>query len=142
MSNKRLQEIITEPTTDEELKECVSREMVIAKRALREGAREVGILLRDYQKTGSVWSGTLEDITKQCEQALKERLKETEMTIYEAIEILKDLRDGLDLPLMVDTEDAIKLGIEALKRVQSWRQDPVYIADFPLLGETKEADNG
>jgi len=34
---------------------------------------EVGKQLRNYQKTGFVWSAELERITKQCEQALKER---------------------------------------------------------------------
>lgn len=44
-------------------------QMELAKTEERE---RVGKLLRDYQKTGSVWSAVLESITRQCEQALKE----------------------------------------------------------------------
>ncbi|KKM92413.1 hypothetical protein LCGC14_1218610 [marine sediment metagenome] len=60
------------------------------------------------------------------------------MKLSKAIEILEDLQHGLDLPLMADCDDALRLGIEALRVVQSNR-----IYGYPnkipkLPGETTE----
>jgi len=60
------------------------------------------------------------------------------MTIDEAIKKL-DYRSRIGDPLKCkDYEDALKLGIEALKRIKLWRQDNTY-PDYGLLsGETEE----
>lgn len=60
------------------------------------------------------------------------------MKLEKAIEILEDLKDGLDLPLMKDTEDAIKLGIEALRCLKGLHNLPYGSPLPPLPGETKE----
>lgn len=60
------------------------------------------------------------------------------MTIKEAIEILtEDLKeDKYFLP--VDFQDAVRLGIEALKLLKLGRIHGFKYADCPLPGETKE----
>ncbi|MBA7637420.1 hypothetical protein ES703_45064 [subsurface metagenome] len=55
-----------------------------------------------------------------------------------AIEILKDLKDaGIDAG-HYDAEDAIQLGIEALKLIQEGRQKPGGMFFHDLPGETEE----
>jgi hypothetical protein len=57
------------------------------------------------------------------------------MTLDKAIEILDDLKDsGIDAG-HYDAEDAIQLGIEALKRLQFMRQNLVPFTQPPLPGE-------
>ncbi len=60
------------------------------------------------------------------------------MNLDKALEILTDLRGrGPQFP-PDDRRDAVKLGIEALKRVRDMRISPCTTADELLPGETKE----
>jgi len=60
------------------------------------------------------------------------------MKIEKAVKLLEELKEGLDLPLMTDEEDALKLGIEAMKRVAGNRKYPQPTV-YPLLpGETED----
>ena len=60
------------------------------------------------------------------------------MKLEKAIEILDAIVLTIDPDRMTDDEDAIKLGIEALKRVQSQRMPNASIIFHPLPGETKD----
>ncbi len=60
------------------------------------------------------------------------------MIIGKAIELLKDLLEGLDMPLMTDEADALQLGIEALKRTNFLRTSGSVNPLTLLPGETKE----
>ena len=59
------------------------------------------------------------------------------MTIDKAIEILPHLIADLDNPVTKNYCDALKLGIEALKRERGNRESPDYVLVGPLPGETK-----
>lgn len=59
------------------------------------------------------------------------------MTIDEAIKILTPMSDGRNLYPKLSERDAIKLGIEALKRVGSYRHFPDTKPGSLLPGETK-----
>lgn len=60
------------------------------------------------------------------------------MKIPKAIEIMQDLLgEGPHFP-PDDRRDAVKLGIEALKRVKRDKLKYYYPADFNLPGETEE----
>ena len=60
------------------------------------------------------------------------------MNLEKAIEILEALYDGRMSPSHPIRKDAVKLGIEALKRVESLR-GYLFSARHPLLpGETKD----
>lgn len=60
------------------------------------------------------------------------------MTIDEAIELLTDLDKRGHFALGDDITPAIKLGIEALKRVKGARLDPYTRQQQLLPGETKD----
>ncbi|MBA7563516.1 hypothetical protein ES708_05175 [subsurface metagenome] len=60
------------------------------------------------------------------------------MTIEKAIEILKLHQEPTEWDLYDDDVDAIKLGIEALKRVYLQREHPKKHYNLLLSGETKE----
>ena len=60
------------------------------------------------------------------------------MTIDEANEILKEHVDWCDPVKEVDTYDALKLGIEALKEVKWLRECQAWNAHEVLPGETDE----
>lgn len=60
------------------------------------------------------------------------------MTLDKAIEILLDLDTTLPQSDPEDRRDAVKLGIEALKRLQTLRRTAVSIAFYLLPGETKD----
>jgi hypothetical protein len=60
------------------------------------------------------------------------------MTIDEAIKMLKRQQNFRDTPEAIDIDDAIKLGIEALKEVKKARWgDPALDGEL-LRGETEE----
>ena len=60
------------------------------------------------------------------------------MTIEKAIETIRHLV-GVSMVLTGPAQDdALKLGIEALKRLKRNRKDPVLAIFTPLPGETKE----
>ena len=60
------------------------------------------------------------------------------MKLEKAIEIGEIFVKELDIPQRVEERAAIKLGIEALKRIKSHRQHSIQV-DFRLLpGETKD----
>lgn len=60
------------------------------------------------------------------------------MNLSKAIEILFDLLgEGPQFPPN-DRRDAVKLGIEALKRVQRIRKDALFDGGVSLPGETEE----
>lgn len=60
------------------------------------------------------------------------------MTIDEAIDELEEhLQEG-GSRLVLKKEEAIKLGIEALKRIKEARQEHRKLGLFPLPGETKD----
>ncbi len=59
------------------------------------------------------------------------------MTIEEAIEILTHLSIGLDLSSPHEHQDAVKLGIEALKRHQAAKTLPYGTIEEPLPSETE-----
>lgn len=60
------------------------------------------------------------------------------MKIDEAIKILEPAKEGYLPTVSVRVLDAVKLGIEALKRVKKYR--PLYAGKYPHLlpGETEE----
>lgn len=60
------------------------------------------------------------------------------MTLDKAIEILDEIKNGITLSLLPGEKAAIRLGIEALKREKTWRDNPR--RGFPplLAGETEE----
>jgi len=58
------------------------------------------------------------------------------MTIDKAIEILNDIRNINLNHYSPDRKDALKLGIEALKREKGNRASPDYVLAGPLPGET------
>jgi len=60
------------------------------------------------------------------------------MNSNKAINLLKGIQYQEDDPNTPDIRDAIKLGIEAIKRVQDMRISPCTTADELLPGETKD----
>ena len=60
------------------------------------------------------------------------------MTIEEAIKILEDILNFVKPGDPPEEHDAVKLGIEALKRLQEHRYDHIDITYRALPGETKE----
>jgi len=60
------------------------------------------------------------------------------MTIDEAIQVDKELLQGLDLPLMLREADALNLSIEALQRHQSNEWGRPQDKRYRLPGETEE----
>lgn len=60
------------------------------------------------------------------------------MKLSKAIEILKEHVAWCDPVKEVDTYQALKLGIEAGKRLQQYRLDGEEMRFTPLPGETKE----
>jgi len=58
------------------------------------------------------------------------------MTIEKAIEILQSHVEWCDPEKEVETLDALKLGIEALKRINDWRHHKVTNPDMMLKGES------
>ena len=60
------------------------------------------------------------------------------MTIDKAIEILNGPEPDIDGILNDDYKDAVKLGIEALKRVKDMRISPCTTSDEILPGEAEE----
>lgn len=60
------------------------------------------------------------------------------MKTEKATEKLTELKQGLDLPLMTDYDQALSLGIEALKRLREGRKVDHAFAWKRLPGETKE----
>ncbi len=60
------------------------------------------------------------------------------MTIDKAVEILDNYQADMCLTPATDLRDAVKLGIEALKRINEIRESPLGYTEFRLPGETKE----
>ena len=60
------------------------------------------------------------------------------MTIDKAIETLNNFCQDIDTSWKPDLPDALKLGIEALQRVQYAREEHWQGWQFQLLGEAKE----
>ena len=60
------------------------------------------------------------------------------ITIEKAIEELTRIKGYDEIVGLISTEEAIDLGIEALKRLKRNRKDPVLAIFTPLPGETKE----
>lgn len=60
------------------------------------------------------------------------------MTIDEAIEILNDIKDTDPELYGDDEQNALQLGIEALKREKALREAPGHYPITPLLGEAME----
>ena len=60
------------------------------------------------------------------------------MTIDEAIKILTKVHSIYNDPKAPVRAEAIKLGIEALKRILVWRGGSTIPKDYPLQGETKD----
>lgn len=60
------------------------------------------------------------------------------MTIEKAIELLTDADHYNTILPTLDEKDALRLGIEALKREQLLRREVPYDRDGLLPGETKE----
>lgn len=60
------------------------------------------------------------------------------MIIDEAIKLLTIFNTTCNVPTMPILEDAIKLGIEALKEVKQSRIDPSTYISYPLPGETEK----
>ena len=60
------------------------------------------------------------------------------MNIPKAIEVNKDNVDFFEGDGYQECADAIKLGIEALKRIEVYRNSPLGLHWFPLPGETKD----
>ena len=58
------------------------------------------------------------------------------MKVSKAIEILEDILRHVEPGDPPDEHDAVKLGIEALKRAKEMRSWPNHIAKEPLPGET------
>jgi len=63
------------------------------------------------------------------------------MKLEKAIEILTYLAQRLAHISQADEQTAVKLGIEALKRVLNTRVEPKYSSVDPLPGETPGADS-
>lgn len=61
-----------------------------------------------------------------------------EMNIPKAIEILELYMKGSDEAEPVDFDKAINLGIKAMKRIKSDREETINFPDKLLPGETKE----
>ena len=59
------------------------------------------------------------------------------MTIDKAIEILNQQHNFRDTPYAIELDDALKLSIEALKRLQNGRAVDHAFACVKLLSETK-----
>jgi len=62
------------------------------------------------------------------------------MKLDKAIEVLKELPTTDNNDLTSNQQDAVKLGIEALYRVEDLRTKPSYRAEAPLPGETPEEE--
>lgn len=60
------------------------------------------------------------------------------MKLEKAIEILEDSREWTCETRMPDIDDALQLGIEALKREVGWRKLCSFMPVHLLPGETKE----
>ena len=60
------------------------------------------------------------------------------MTIQEAIELLSSIYGHVDMEVATKERIALKLGIEALKRVKLHRTDRRYPFNTLLPGETEE----
>ena len=60
------------------------------------------------------------------------------MTIDEAIKILTGCAFSMDLDNRLDDKDAIKLGVEALKAIQIWRDNGNTRFINYIPGETKD----
>ena len=60
------------------------------------------------------------------------------MTVVEAIRDLKKRIDGKFNPTCLDTYGDMKLGIEALKRVQEYKRLHIGLHYTPMPGETEE----
>ena len=60
------------------------------------------------------------------------------MKLDEAIKILTEIPIDLEAMLTEDDCEAIKLGIEAFKRLQTSRNRMIYYEIEPLPGETKD----
>jgi len=60
------------------------------------------------------------------------------MTIDKAIETLQAIQHTGNYQKSLDDTDAIKLGIEAMKRINAWRNDNNEDLMWDLEGETKE----
>lgn len=59
------------------------------------------------------------------------------MTLQKAIEILTYMTKSTNVASLEDCIDAIKLGIEALNRIQTYRREKFYITPELLPGETE-----
>lgn len=59
------------------------------------------------------------------------------MKLDKAIEIQEGALKDKWCPWSQDLKDSIKLGIEAGKRIQSYRKDPIHVANLLLPGETE-----
>ncbi|MFO7772644.1 MAG: hypothetical protein R6V59_01655 [Dehalococcoidia bacterium] len=62
------------------------------------------------------------------------------MKIETAIQTLNKIHDTYLLGISLKDHEAIKLGIEALKRLQDNRRDPEFDHWVPLPGETQEEE--
>ena len=60
------------------------------------------------------------------------------MKIDEAIKLITSLQGETPTQLATPIQRALKLGIEALKRIQNSREHAGYVGNSPLLGETEE----
>lgn len=60
------------------------------------------------------------------------------MTLEEAIDLLKELGDGVSLPDMQNYQDACKLGIEAMTMIRDARVARRSMLPVLLPGETKD----
>ncbi len=60
------------------------------------------------------------------------------MKLEKAIEILTRWQDGGDITSFVDVNTAVKLGIEALKRLEALRDDDAQDPNYIIPGETEE----
>jgi len=59
------------------------------------------------------------------------------MTLEEAIKVSGEILDGVQPTSITDRRDAIKLGIEALKRVEANRERRIVVVYKKLPGETE-----
>ena len=64
------------------------------------------------------------------------------MQIDKAIEILQDLLTTEPQWPPDDRRDAVRLGIEALRRIRHIRHNPCFLNSMLLSGETKEVKSG
>jgi len=60
------------------------------------------------------------------------------MTLEEAIELLHNPPPTFGITQKIEYQDALKLGIEALKRIKEWRSHLGSAGCLPLPGETKD----